>query len=306
MMKFVPIVSKNANFYYFLHNFAKIKEPFHYRKWNISLWRKEISFTKKENLSFKRFNKIHFKYFPKVYIGKYFFLSQSPWVDLKKEISSKDLNVLREIFEILKKKFEVIYSKDLSNLKKWEIKLKKENRKLEENFLTKSITNKLRKFYNAVPQTKEVRAYLLLNSLKNNTSGERGRGLDGKSIMIELSRCSLNKINYILGIIWHEIIHCQFESYHLKKLLFSILKNEIKVLFASEIIARSFFPMGILGIKFFNLPTPFTLTSSKWETFPRIDSQQTKEILALSNYYLEKNKKIDLCYIKKLKRILKI
>lgn len=306
MIKFTPILNKNANFYYFLHNFSKIEEPFHYRKWNILIWKKELSLTKSDQIVLSIFKKIYYKYFPKVYLGKYFFLKRQPWKFLKKKVFQKDINILRKIFDIWKEKFELIYNKDLPNLKKWKVKIEQESKKMNELSLNASINTKLSKFYNVAPYKGEINVYLMLCGLKNNASGERGRGLNKKSILVELSRCSIDKINYILGIIWHEIIHSYFEVPYLHPLLLNFFKNHLKILFIEEMIARSLFPAGIFGAKFFKTPIPSTLTSSKWETFPRINAWQTIKIINLCNQYFEKDRKIDPLFIRKIKQILKI
>lgn len=304
MIKFIPILNKNANFYYFLHNLFKIKEPFHYRKWNISVWEKEIDFTEEKRGASRIFKRIYYKYFPKLFLGKYFFEKKQPWNFLRKKIFLKDVYALKRIFEIWEEEFKLIYNKDLPNLRRWKTKIQQENK--EKNKIFKLINIKLSKFYNVKPCNGKVNVHLMLCGIKENASGERGRGLGKKNIIIELSRCSIDKMNYILGIIWHEFIHNYFEISFLHSFLLNLFKNQSKILFVEEIIARSLFPIGVLATKFFNIPPPKTLTFSKWESFPHIDPYQTVEIINLTTHYLEENKGIDGFYIKRIKKILKI
>ena len=147
----------------------------------------------------------------------------------------------------------------------------------------------------------------MLCGASNTASGERGRSLDGKSILLELSRCPISQINYIIGIIWHETIHCCFTSYYLQPLLLNIFKKDVKkLLFLEEIITRSLFPIGIFGIKFLKMSPSLTLTSSRWETLPKINKNQTEKIIDLTTQYIQQNKKIDILYIRGIDSILKI
>ncbi|MDP3052585.1 MAG: hypothetical protein Q8N22_01355 [bacterium] len=308
-MKFKLILNKNANFYYFLHNLAEIKEPLHYRKWNIMPWKKELNFpfSSSEATALKKFKKKYYANFPKIYLGRFFFLEKNSWETLKNEVGQEEINILNDVFRIWKNKFFLIYRRDLPNLKKWRKKLEIEIQKLSKSSLINFINTKLIKFFNApVPFKKKLKIYLMLCGTSNTASGERGRGLDGKSILIEISRCPTHQINYVIGVIWHEYVHCCLASYHLRPLLLNFFKNDSKVLFAEEIIVRSLFPTGIFGIKFFKICPPSTLTSSKWETLPKINKKQTKMVIDLTDQYLQKEKKIDTFYVKKIGRILKI
>ena len=79
-MKFLFIVNKWANFYYFLHNLAECEWPWPYRRCNNLAWKKELGvFTKKEKLALKQFKGIYSSHFLKMYIGKSFFLEKNPW-----------------------------------------------------------------------------------------------------------------------------------------------------------------------------------------------------------------------------------
>ncbi len=308
-MKFKLILNRNANFYYFLHNLAKIKEPLHYRKWNIMPWKKELnfSFSSPEATALRKFKKIYYANFPQVYLGRFFFLEKNPWKIFKNEIGQEEINILNDVFQIWKNKFFLIYRKDLPNLKKIEKRLEIEIQKLNKSSLIRFIDEKLNKFFNTpAPFKKVLKVYLMLCGTLNTASGERGRGLDEESILIETSRCPVHQINYVISIIWHEYIHCRLTSYYLRPLLLNFLKNDAKVLFVEEIIVRSLFPTGIFGIKFFKISPPSTLTSSRWETLPKINKKQTEMAINLTDQYLQEGKRIDTPYIKEIGRILKI
>jgi len=307
-MKFNFIVSKQVNFYYFLHNLAECEWPWPARPQIKKTWEKELgTFAQEEQGALKKFKQIYKNHFLKIYLGKTFFLEKDPWKTLKKKISQKEIDSLQTIFSIWQNKFEKIYKKDLPNLQLWQKKLNSQIKKSNKTSQTKTINKILSNFYGCPKLKSKIKVYLMLSkgpSFKkyaSGASGERGRGLDGKSILIELSRCPTKKINYVMGILWHEIIHCQFSSCRLMPLLLKEVKNKKIADQLEEIINRSLFPIGILSMKFFNAPPPSSLARG---FISNINSEQTKKILNLSEQYIQQNKKIDKKYIKNLLQIL--
>jgi hypothetical protein len=308
-MNFKFKINKWANFYYFLHNLSECEWPWPYRKKNITLWRKELNnFSKKEKEALNNFKRIYKKYFLKKYLGEYFFTSNNPWSALKKDLPGKDFLMLKEVFKVWNSNFNKIYKKDLDNLKKWKKKLEKEMAKQKRNGKTVLILKKLNILYKTSKKNKEIKVQLLLSSNPTDNyfsgaSGERGRGLEGKNIiLIELSRCPLERINYVIGIIWHEFIHNSFSNKKLLPLIKKITKSEKEAHRLEEIINRSLFPIGIMSIKILDTPLPLTLSRGY---ISDINSKQTIKIFNLSNKYLKEKKQFDSNYIKKLKKIIK-
>lgn len=313
-MKFLFFIKKEANFYYFLHNLSECEWPWPARKDADLGWKKEFGdFTKKEKEALNNFKKIYLKYFLKVYLGKHFFLEKNAWQKLEKEIHKEDVAALRNIFWVFEKKFNILIKKQLPFLKKWKKNLTSKFDKIKNSSALKSLTQSIESLFQT-SSPNQVKIFLLFAKNKlissddyaSGAGGERGRGLDGKSILIEFSKCPLNKIDYVSGIIWHEILHCFYVSSGFRSLLFEIFSKNSKAVSAiEEVIIRSFFPIGVLSMKFFNAPFPTTLTPSHRDLLPEINSQQTLKILKISKEYLEKNKNLDIVFIEKVTKILR-
>ncbi len=309
-MKFNFIVNKSANFYYFLHNLCECEWPWPYRSQINKAWKKELGkLTEQEKKALKEFKAIYQKYFLKKYIGKSFFLSKNPWKALSGEISKQDLNKLKEVFSVWQKKFENIYKKDLPNLRQWQKELRSQFKKSNRKLQAEKINQILSVFYNRPKLKSEIRVYLMLakkpssEKYASGAAGEHGRGLDGKSVLLELSRCPTEKVDYVMGILWHEMVHCFFSPHYVVPLLLKMVKSKKKMYYLEEVINRSLLPIGILSMKFFKAPTPLTLTRG---SLSDINSKQTQKILKLSDQYIQQEKKIDKNYIKKLVEILNL
>jgi hypothetical protein len=307
-MNFEFKISKWANFYYFIHNLSECEWPWPYRKNNIILWKKELkTFSKKEKEALNNFKKIYKKYFLKKYLGKYFFIKKDPWPILKKDLPEKDFSILKEIFEVWKPSFNKIYKKDIKSIKRWKKELEKRFEQQKEK--TKLILKKLNALYNTSNKNKKIEVHLLLfnesktKSYFSGAGGERGRGLEGKNIiLIELSRCALERIDYVIGIIWHELIHNSFSNKNLFLLIKKLTKSKREAYKLEEMINRSLFPIGIMSIKILDTPLPLTLSRGH---ISNINSKQTIKILNLSDRYLKERKSFDSDYIKKLKKIIR-
>ncbi len=302
-MKFKFVISKNVNFYFFLHNLAKCEWPWPYRSWNNEVWKKELgNFTQTEKKALQQFKKIYKNYFLKVYLGKSF-LAKNPWKMLEKEISQKEVKELKNIFFVWKKKFEEIYKKDLLNLRRWKEELTKEMKKPNRVVLIDLFKKTVENLYR-VSFSKDITSiYLILCGRNNACGGERGRGLENsRSIFLELSRRPLDmSINYVIGVIFHEITH-NYSRYYVQPLLFKVLKNKKKARRLEELINRSLTPIGIFSIKFLDKELPSSLAVKN--DIGEINSYQTIQIINLTAEYIRLNKSIDVKYIKKLIEIL--
>lgn len=311
-MKFEFKVSKQANFYFLLHNLAECEWPWPYRAPYNAFWKKKIGrFSKEESKALEEFHNIYKKYFLKKYIGKPFFLERDPWKKMKTYLSSKDANSLKKIFGIWSKKFETIWKEDSINLRNWKKRLEKESRLSNREIAFKKIEKILSCLYNTSPP-KLVKVFLMMNKkpqskrIDSGIGGERGRGLEADNIiLIEISHCPLvpSKINYAFGVIFHETIHCCFSQGYLFSLLRREVKNENKIWKIEEIINRSLFPLGILGRQFFNMRIPKTLSRGSIKDITPI---QTRKIINLSERYIQRKNKIDKEYIDTIKEILKL
>jgi len=292
-MKFRVLTNRWANFYFFLQNLSE----WHYRvrtSYNI-LWRKELGqFSDKEEESLKMFKEIHSRYsFGENYLANYFLVeSGNPWIHMKNYVSSVDLNSLQDIFKCFEEKFERLYQIDLPLFKKWGAELTKH---LKDTKLNKKIVKALSILYKVSPQKKEVLIYLLFSS--ENESGGRFHP-ERDCITVELSRIPISRINHIVGIIWHELIHLYFDRVNFIPLLSEKIKDEKTIHLLKEVAAGSLFPDGILGMKFLSTSPPHQLSSE-------IKPELTSDILKITAQYLDRNCSFDENYIDQILNILK-
>lgn len=287
-MKFIFIINKWANFYFFIQNLSE----WHFsnrRNYN-QMWKKEFGpFSTKEKDALKKFKKIHLKYsFGKRYLGRPFFLRKNPWRDLKKQLLKIEFIDLKNIFSIFKPKFKMLYEKDLPLFIKWQKKLReKANNKVLIDLINKVLAN----LYNTSSLRKTIKVYLLFSS---STTFGGGANIDTKNVALEISRYPLKKIKSAIGCIWHEVIHTCFENYYFLPLLRKKFpKDQDAVDLVREITIRVvFFPGGILEKKILKISTPINEITKKY-------TQSLFSLRELVKKYIQKNKHFDKEYIEK-------
>ncbi|MCR4276745.1 MAG: hypothetical protein NUV87_01300 [Candidatus Roizmanbacteria bacterium] len=310
-MKFEFKISKWANFYYFLHNFAECEWPWPYRpKGPITVWKKKFGdFSIEEKSAIDLFKEIYNKHFLKIYIGKLFFESDNPWTELEKQLPNNDTNALKKAFSVFEEKFDKIFEDNYGFLENWKKEL---SLKFKNKSLVKEIGGILSNFFGVDLSRKEFNIFLLLGSdldisldkYISGAGGERGRGLDEGNILLEFNiNCPVEKIDYIQGVIWHEVAHYCIDKSSYNKLASRIIKPKKAVNYVSELIIRSLLPVGIIGMEFFNAPEPLSLTF-KQESLPFIETKETEKIIKLIDSSIKDRKKIDGIYIEDLIKIL--
>ncbi|MBU1092379.1 hypothetical protein KJ836_01765 [Patescibacteria group bacterium] len=286
-MQFRIVIKKWANFYFFIQNLSEWH--FSNRKTYNHIWRKQLgSFSPEENNALAKFRKIRINYPESKSIFEHaFFTTNNPWPILQEKLPINEMNNLRNVFVIFKKKFEFIYKQDQPHLKSWKNNLKK---RTDQKTLVGPITKILSVIYNTKPRRKQITIYLLLSSYLT-TGG--GVNINNKSISLEISRYPLSNIGNVLGVIWHEIIHLLFEKKHFIGLIrhhCPQIKDD--TLNISEVTARLLFPAGILSHKFFATPlggTGYIDTSNKkMKLLYRLITQYTEqtELKPLDETYL--------------------
>jgi len=285
-MKFSIVINKLANFYFFIQNLSEWH--FSNRKDYNILWRKELNqFSTKEENALKKFKEIHLRYpFGKFYLGRQFFLEENPWAALEQKLSLEELESIKNIFLLLEKKFNNFYKNEFILLKKWQATLRKESS--NENLIT--IVNViLSKLYNASPFSKEITIYILPSTKSH--SGGTGGIIDNKSINLEISRSSLEKVNRAIGIIFHEITHLYFEKQSFLPLVSKWYPNDPDTVnLVKEATSSSLFPNGILGIKFLNIKNGLLLNT-------KIPPKYNEKLLLLANRYVKEDRPFDDEYI---------
>lgn len=284
-MKFQFIISRWANFYLFVSNLSE----WHFsarKNYNIT-WREELGkFSDEEENALKQFKEIRQNYnASKTFFEEAFFIAGNPFNILQKNLPITEYDIIKQIFNVLENKFNILYNKDLSLLENWQEGLTKA---MDNSSTVSGISNVLSTLYNVSTPEKEISVYMLLSGDKQ-TGG--GANIDDKSISIEVSRYPLQIINHALGIIWHEIIHLVFEKQYFKNLIEQYYPNlEKQGINIREITIALLFPRGILGQKLLNNAPPGPSYLGKL-------SHQSNNLFSLMAQYINQNKKLDISYI---------
>lgn len=287
-MKFLIIINKWANFYFFVQNLSEWH--FSNRKEYNLLWRKELGqFSPEEENALMLFKEIRSKYPPaRTFFEQAFYTSENPFDELIKHLPAEEYEIIKNIFSSLEKNFGVLFEKDLPFLiKQQEILINKINNPV----IVKSIINILSVLYNIAAPEKEIKIYLLL-SIPNQRGG--GANIDEQSVSVEVSRASLNDINPLLSMIWHEVIHLCFEKKYFLQLVNKKFPDDLDALrLIKEATVCALFPSGVLARKYFPR-AKFNYLHVK------LPPQYTKSVLELVENYIQKNKAFDDEYINKL------
>lgn len=285
-MEFKTIISKQANFYFFVQNLSEWH--FSNRKQYNIFWEKELGgFSEGERGAIKLFKEVHLKYpFENSYLGRYFFTEKNSWDVLSKELPKKDFEEIRNIFSLLEEKFEALYKRNLPLLKKWQDILNKGLN--NENIGT--INDTLSKLYNTEPLDKDIDIFLLFSTGKNSGNGST---TNNKSINVEISQCPFDQKNHITGIIWHELTHLYFEKGHFLDLLNQeFCSDKEKIRLAREITNCSLFPNGVLG--------KLLLGISQSSLNARVPIKDKDKLLELTEEYVRERKSFDEKYVGKI------
>ena len=287
-------VSRWANFYFFVQNLSEWNNR--NRKDYNALWQAELGpFFEREKNALKAFKKVRLRY--KSNRGEFeraFFTSKEPLKQLQLTLPTDEFIVIKKVFALFKKKFDILYKKDFPLLKKWQEIL---YRKINKKSLIKSIISPIEILYNATAPKKTVDIYLLL-SAPNHTGG--GANVNDQSASIEISRYPTQGINHVLGIIWHEVIHLCFEKQYFVPLLVEYFGRASKSIgLISEIAASSLLPNGILGQSIlYSLPPKFLNI--------RIPTKFNKKLMNIMGGYMKSKKPLDKKYIQNIWTIAKV
>lgn len=291
-MKFEFIISKWANFYFFVQNLSE----WHFsnrKEYNI-LWRKELGdFSPEEENALKNFKEIRSDYpSGKTFFEQAFFKENDPWLKIENDLTADKYKILKNTFDLFKNKFEALYKNDLPFLEQWQQELEK---KANEKSSTESISKILSVLYNVPLLEITISVYLLFSS---PTRRGGGANIDGSSVSVETSRQSMSiaSVSQLIGLIWHETVHLCFEKNHFVALLEKKMPNNREAIYLiKELTVCALFPKGVLAINFLQI------NKNKEESLhAKIPIQYNKQLLALAEIYVQENKPFDDLYIEKI------
>lgn len=284
-IKFNIIVSRWANFYFFVKNVAEcfVNDKKDY----INLWKKELGeFSSEEKTALKEFKEVRVKYksFKSVF-EQAFFVAQNPLEELRNVLSAEEYTPVQKVFSILENKFNLLWNKDLPLLEEWQKEL---GSKINDSLLVEPVVTTLSAVFNSPSSKSEVEIYLLF-SAPGYTGG--GANIDDKSISVEISRYAIAGINHALGIIWHEVSHLCFEKKYFVPLLVNYFKEDNQsISLAIELTQSALLPNGILGQCLLNSPKSKILNT-------KIPQEYNDILLDTMSKYVEEKRMLDKEYI---------
>jgi hypothetical protein len=292
-IKFKCIVNKLANFYFFVQNLSEW-HPTNSKDYNI-FWRAEIGpFSSKEEKAIKQFRKFISKYpFGLSYVDSPFFLKKNPWAVLKKSLPKEDFITIKNIFSELEDKFNLLWEKDRLLLIRWQKLL---DDKLNDVVLIKPIIKILKILFKTQPSSSLIKVFLLLSS--PNRSGGRASPINEGHIGLEISRQPIERLNDIIGVVWHETIHSCFQNHYFLPLITKYFYDQETIYLIEEATLDALFPYGILGNRFLKNKIAYKFRDP-------ITPKQTIKILNLMKEYIDSKKSLDKRYLRRLAKILK-
>jgi len=332
-MQFKFVVSKLANFYFFIANLSEWH--FSCRKDYNEEWMKIIGkLTPREKILLEKFRKISQKYnfsspyLQKTkYLGKYFYLLPQNicWQQLKKCVTASEFETIRETFDIFRPKFEKIWRKSQTQgLKTFKQELRKNK--------WQNLFQDLEMFLGKGPEILNV--IIVFSPLKGNGVTAAGNAMLGyQNLILELPALKKNswELNYSICILAHEVAHVLFEKNNGRKLIRDALKDEkmphrfkncplTTENLINEIVAESLVPYGYLAQKYSDFKLIHCLFNPLAESYKEFQNfQRTHQInyyryfiryivwilMPLTIIYLNNSKKIEKDYIQKIVQTIK-
>jgi len=331
-MEFKLVISKLANFYFFISNLSEWH--FSCRKDYNKIWL-NISgpLNNKEEEALLKFKKILNKYgfvfrnkrFQ--YLGQTFFLypENQIWKRLINFVKKEEFLEIREIFNIFKPRFEKMW-------KLYAVKDKRVNilkKSLNQNNY-QSIFKDSEKFFANKNKIKKIKIFIIFSPLNYEDTASGGANFGSNPIItLELPRLKHKtwQLDYSIGVLAHEVGHILYKSTGYRrvaeKLLekttlpknlpkkFSPQRSTIEII--EELIINLLVPMGYLGQIYYKFkPTDIYFSKTninklgeiyknikKTKPVPtnRIIKYLTWQLYPLISCYIKSNKKIDKKFI---------
>lgn len=281
MLRFSFIVSRWANYYFFIQNLANWH--FSSRSEYNHFWRTQVNLTKRHNDLLEQFRVLHQKYpFGEHYLGKYFFMSKHPLEAVKKALPKNDGAVVKKVFDSLEPLFKKVYQ--VKRLLLWQKAL---TEIVNKNNPHTEIYQILSSLYGKPDYSLEVQVFLLI-SAPGISAGQTGF-LGDNTLLLEINGKTLQESNQVQGVLWHEVVHLVFETDAYRKFVVNIVGSREIASKVSEAIVSSLFPNGVLGKIF--LHNEF--------------KENHNGVFMMMQQYINQKKPIDTIFIKKIEDILK-
>ncbi len=281
-------VERSANFYFFVQNLSEW-EPWARLEAN-EFWRTSLAIPEDVIANLKDFASIHRMYQrPENFLGRWFFGYKDPWKQLRRSLRPKEFEIVRNAFSACEPFFNRLWIKEEKSLRKWQFILTKRAAELR---LAKKIIPTLASLYGVRFTSRTVTSHLLL-SAPNYLSGTSGRSGDA-SIIMEISRFPKDKPAAVLGLLWHETIHCLFDRQF--KRLASKTTRKADGMRIHEIAAGSLFPRGPLGQRALGTNPP---NNRYFRDAPGMQ----ENLFGLMQTYIDQERALDRQYVKEVAKI---
>lgn len=263
-MKFKFKISKLANQFFFISTLAK----WHYssRKEDREKWlRITGKLSPKEEkalVSFEHLMKTKYGFqSPEKYLGEIFYKyeNSTAWKKLKQSAGENDCALIRKIFLVFRKKFELAWEKE-HNARLKVIKNALRNKKTVDFLDAVTLT-----FGGKTSKINQMVLVILFSPCNGDFTAAGSSNLTGNFITLELPDLKENtwQLSYSIALLGHEIGHLYFKKREGKKMITQIIKTLLlkkqyntlpfgTLTIINEAITSAFVPMGALGQKYFS------------------------------------------------------
>lgn len=318
-------ITKTGNLFHFVSNLT----DWHYsvRSSYKSYWLKKTgNFSIEESKALVKAKELFIKYsFGQNFWGKVFLRrsEEDVWQIAEQNFGKEDTESFKIITNVFVLKFEKLWIEEEKLLHNWKDELEKSQSK----YAPDSLVNKLDILFNTkVKFDPQVKIILLMCS--PTTIGGGGANIGLGAITLEVSRKSLNDIQFVWFNFWHELVHTYWErnNEYADMLIEFVNKKEQDELpspikkvplkaVIGEAVIESLIPMGYLSNKYFNFDSEKyfkektlqlresgvnkTESLSAWRCF------SADKLFNIAKDYVENNKPIDEEYFEKVAEAVK-
>lgn len=230
------------------------------------------------------------------------------WYEIEKRLNKSDFRILKQIFVLFNKKFNLIWEEEEKKLEKISKHINKNKKQIDKNLLI------IKKLTGVKKNNFLIKIHLLMDSSKKEAQAWSNKN----NIILECSNClAKKKLPYLINcILMHELFHFIIKKN--KKLFNNILSSskkiksylpknltgwDAKIIFEDALIS-SFLPEGYLAEKFCKINSKKEnkkeLHTKKNNNFTRLRNFCALENYEIAKKYVKKEKIIDKNYLNKI------